>query len=123
MSVRRVAGVAGLISAAVLFTACGAVYAQGGPRYPYPGTRGPTVYRGYSDPAYQRGYDDGYRQGFDAARDGERYDVRRERWYRSADRGYDRRYGSRNQWQRVYRDGFTQGYDLGYRDGRYRRRW
>ena len=55
-------------------TACGSVYAQGRrypnyPNYPsYPGSRGGRVYQ---DPAYARGYDDGYRQGLDAARDGD----------------------------------------------------
>ena len=114
--------------AAILFTlaataACSSVYAQGrGYPYPnYPSQRG-GVYRGggYQDYAYSRGFDDGYRQGLDAARDGDRYDVRRERDYRSGDRGYDRRYGSRSQYQRVYRDGFSAGYDQGYREGRYR---
>ena len=108
-------------------TACSSVYAQGRrdyPNYPnYPSSRG-----GYNNPAYSRGYDDGYRKGIEAARDGDRYDVRREGLYRDGDRGYDRRYGSRNQWQRIYRDGFQSGYDSGYRNarnqnGRYRRRY
>ncbi len=115
----------GIRRAAILFTlcataACRSVNAQGrGYPYPnYPNQRS-GVFRGYQGPAYNRGFDDGYRQGLDAARDGDRYDVRREGQYRSADRGYDRRYGSRSDWQRVYRNGFTQGYDRGYRDGRY----
>lgn len=116
--------------AAVLFalaftTACTSVYAQGRGYPNYPGNRG-GVYRGYQDPAFSRGYDDGYRQGLDAARDGDRYDIRRESWYRSGDRGYYRRYGSRNQYRQIYRDGFANGYDAGYRDGRaryQRRRW
>ena len=125
----------GIRAAAILFTllattACGTAYAQGR-RYPYPtnpSQRGGVYRGGYQDVAYNRGFDDGYRQGLDAARDGDRYDVRRERQYRSADRGYDRRYGSRSNWQRVYRSGFTQGYEQGYRDARYRdngryRRW
>jgi hypothetical protein len=106
-------------------TACSSVYAQGRqyPNYPsypnsqtYPGSRGG---RGYENPAYTRGYDDGYRQGLEAGRGRDYYDPRRESWYRSADRGYDRRYGSRTQWRQVYRDGFGVGYDVGYRDGRY----
>ena len=107
---------------ALLFTtACGTTYAQGRGYPNYPGSRG-GVYRGGGNynAALQRGYDDGYRQGVEAARDGSRYDVRRESWYRSADRGYDRRYGSRNQYQREYRDGFARGYDRGYREARYR---
>jgi len=107
----------------LFFTAaCGTTYAQGR-QYPnYPNSRG-GVYRnggGYASGALQRGFDDGYRRGLDAAHDGDRYDVRRDSWYRSADRGYDRRYGSRNEYQREYRSGFTRGYDQGYRDARYR---
>jgi hypothetical protein len=108
---RRRIQIAAILLALVVAPACGSIYAQGRPRYPnypnypnYPGSRG--GYRGNSDAAYSRGYEDGYRQGLDAARDGNRYDVRRERWYRSAERGYN----------------------VGYRDGRYRdngryRRW
>jgi hypothetical protein len=114
----------GIRLAAILFTlfattACGTVYAQGRRGYPYPtypSQRGGVYRGGYSNPAYERGFDAGYRRGLDAARDGDRYDVRRERDYRNA----DRRYGSRSEWQRVYRDGFASGYDQGYRDARYR---
>ncbi len=106
-----------VVLSALLFTAaCGTTYAQGR-NYPnYPGSRGGV----YANAALQRGFDDGYRQGLDAALDGDRYDVRRESWYRSGDRGYDRRFGSRNQYQQQYRSGFTRGYDQGYREGRYR---
>lgn len=121
--------------AAVLFAvaaaaACSPVYSQGRGYPNYPSTSSPRggVYRGgYVDTAYQRGFDDGYTRGLDAARDGDRFDPRRERWYRSADRGYSSRYGARNEYRQVYRDGFTRGYDRGYREGRYEnrnyRRW
>lgn len=111
-----------VLSAVLLTAACGSTYAQGRPNYPnypYPDARGGPR-GGYADPAYSQGFDDGYRQGLDAARDGDRYNVRRERWYRSADRGYNRRYGPREAWRRVYRDGFAAGYDRGYREARYR---
>jgi hypothetical protein len=118
-----------VVLSALVTTACGTVYAQGR-GYPgspnYPGRGG--VYRGggYVDVAFQRGFDDGYRQGMEAARDGDRYDLRREGWYRSGDRGYDRRYGPRDEYRQIYRNGFSRGYDQGYRDGRsygrYRRR-
>ena len=99
--------------------ACGTVYAQGRPNYPtYP--RGGVYRGGYQDAAMQRGFDDGYRRGLDAARDGDRYDPRRENWYRSGDRGYDERYGSPDGYRQAYRDAFTRGYDQGYREGRYR---
>jgi hypothetical protein len=75
----------GIRAAAILFTlavtaACSSVYAQGRgyPNPSYPNQRGGVYRGGYQNPAYNRGLDDGYRQGFDAARDGDRYDVRRE---------------------------------------------
>lgn len=122
-----------LVLTLLFTTACGSTYAQGrrnSPNHPHypssPGRGG--VSRGYQDPAYARGVEDGYRRGLEAAHDGDRYDVRRENLYRNAEHGYDRRYGSRNEWRQVYRDGFTRGYDQGYREarsrdnGRYRRR-
>jgi hypothetical protein len=108
-------------------TACGTIYAQGRgyPTYPSPRGGGGGVYRGgYVDIAYQNGFDDGYRRGVDAARSGDRFDPRRERWYRSGDRGYDRRLGHRSEYRQIYRDGFTRGYERGYREAaRGRRRW
>jgi hypothetical protein len=106
-------------------TACSSVYSQGRRTYPNDPSQRGSVYRGggYNDPAYSRGYDDGYRKGLETARDRDRYDVRREGLYRDGDRGYDRRYGSRNQWRQVYRDGFAAGYNEGYRNGGYQSRY
>ena len=111
-------------------TACG-VYAQGRgyPNYPSGPSRGGVSRGGQVEVAYARGYDDGYEQGLQAARSGRRFDPRRERWYRSAERGYSSRYGSREQYRQIYRDGFMRGYERGYQearyrdDGRYRRRY
>ncbi len=72
----------------------------------------------HNNPAAAAGYDDGYRQGLDDARDGDRSDPVRARNYRSADRGYDRRYGSKDEWKRIYREGFMSGYQRGYREAR-----
>lgn len=121
MRMHRGGRIAAVLLALLFSTACGSVYAQNRRTYPtypgYPGSGG--VYRDrYNNPAYSRGYDDGYRSGVSAARDGDRYDVRRERDYRDADNGYDRRYGSRDQWRQVYRDGFASGYDEGFRNSR-----
>jgi hypothetical protein len=107
-------------------TACGAAYAQGRGYPNYPSQRG-GVYRSV-DVAYERGFEDGYDRGRRAARSNDRFDPRRERWYRSADRGYNRRYGSENRYRQSYRDAFVRGYEQGYREGRYRddrsrRRW
>ena len=110
----------------------GAVFGAGTqypPPPPYPGQAGSRGYdnrRGYDDRrgyggrefALSRGFDDGYRQGFDGARDRDRYDPRRERWYRDAERGYDRDYRMpRDAYRDVYRRGFLEGYESGYRDG------
>jgi hypothetical protein len=105
----------------------GAVFGTG-PQYPppptatyggRPGPGGYGNYRGFGarDCALNRGYNDGYEQGFEAARDRDRFDPRRERWYRDAQRGYDRDYRmSRNEYRDVYRRGFLDGYELAYRD-------
>ena len=77
--------------------AVGAVFSSG-PQYPpppyegRPGQDGYGRYRGYGGREYalNRGFNDGYEQGFEAARDRDRYEPRRERWYRDAERGYDR---------------------------------
>jgi hypothetical protein len=101
----------------------GAVFTTG-PQYPPPYTgRGRPGdygnYRGYGgrEFALNRGFNDGYEQGFKAARDRDRYDPRRERWYRSGERGYERDYRmSRAEYRDFYRRGFLQGYEAGYRD-------
>lgn len=73
---------------------------------------------GYGNPAAEAGYEDGYRQGVDDARDGDRRDPVRAKRYREGDRGYDRRYGSRDDWKAAYRQAFIAGYDRGYREFR-----
>lgn len=89
------------------------------------GGRGDGGYRGggavYADPATAAGFEDGYRQGAEDARDGDRFDPVRAKRYREGDRGYDRRYGSREQWKTAYRQGFRAGYERGSREGRYSR--
>jgi hypothetical protein len=89
----------------------------------YPDARYPGVYQGggygYRSPAAEHGYREGYERGRDAARDRDRYDPVREKWYREGDRHYNNRYGSRDRWKQEYRDAFRQGYDRGYREGRY----
>ena len=74
--------------------------------------------RAIDNPAASAGYEDGYKQGVDDARDGDRSDPVRAKRYREGDRGYDRRYGSRDDWKRVYREAFLSGYQRGYREGR-----
>lgn len=67
--------------------------------------------------AFEYGADDGYDRGLEDGRDRSRHDPTRHRDYRSADRGYESRFGSREQYRAMYRDGFRDGYDRGYRDG------
>ena len=70
----------------------------------------------YGSPAAQAGYRDGYDQGRDDARDGDRYDPIRAPRYRAGDHDYSGRYGARESYKREYRAAFEQGYERGYRD-------
>jgi hypothetical protein len=76
----------------------------------------------YQEPAFARGYADGYATGAGDSRDRDRYDPVGHRDYRSADQGYQRDYGSRDAYRNNYRAGFRQGYDEGYRENERGRR-
>ena len=89
------------------------VYAQGR----RDSRRDPRVLRGYQDPAFARGYSDGWDHGAQDRRDRDRYDPVRHGDYRDADDGYARSYGSRDAYKNNYRSGFRQGYEEGYRSG------
>jgi flagellar biosynthesis/type III secretory pathway protein FliH len=88
--------------------------------YGYPQQGGYGQYDGYNSPAFDNGTRDGYEKGLEDARKNRSFDVLRHAWYRSGDRHYEGRYGSREQYRNIYRRGFQQGYDRGYREGRYR---
>ena len=79
--------------------------------------RDPRVLRGYQDPAFARGYSDGWEHGADDRRDRDRYDPVRHGDYRDGDDGYSRSYGSKDAYKNNYRAGFRQGYEDGYRNG------
>lgn len=81
------------------------------------GDRGEYNYR-YSKPAIENGYRDGFDKGREDARDRDRYNPERHGRYRSADRGYERRYGDKDDYRRIYRRGFQQGYRDGYMSAR-----
>ena len=84
--------------------------------------RGPGRTRGYQDPAFSRGYSDGWEKGRDDGRDRDRYDPVRHGDYKDGDNGYERSYGSKDAYKNNYRSGFRQGYEAAYRDTRgYRR--
>jgi hypothetical protein len=77
----------------------------------------PPFQRGYQDPAFARGYSDGWEKGLDDGRDRDRYEPVRHKDYRQADDGYSRAYGSKDVYKNNYRAGFRQGYEDGYRGG------
>jgi len=68
------------------------------------------------DLAFDNGYADGLEKGRDDAQDRRNFDPTRHKWYRSGDRHYESRYGSRSQYENIYRDGFRSGYEAAYRD-------
>jgi hypothetical protein len=74
--------------------------------------------RAYQEPAYARGYADGYRHAQEDREDRRSYDPVAHRDYREADQGFYRSYGSRDAYKNNYRAGFRAGYDAGYRDVR-----
>jgi hypothetical protein len=92
---------------------------DGNDRYGYPNS-GSNRY-GYNNAAYDRGYRDGLEKGREDARDRDSFDPVRHSWYRNGNRGYEGRYGTRDQYKLVYRDGFEAGYAQAYRaaGGRY----
>ena len=90
-------------------------------RYPtsrYPNSRG--TYR-YSSVAFDNGYNDGIDKGREDGRDRDSYDPNRHSRYRSADHGYEKRYGSKDEYKEVYREGFREGYNDAYRQSNTRR--
>jgi hypothetical protein len=88
------------------------------PGRPYPQGRYPSNSRGeyrYQSIAFDNGYNDGLEKGREDSRDRDSYDPNRHSRYRSADRGYESRYGSKDAYRQIYRDGFEAGYDDAYR--------
>jgi flagellar biosynthesis/type III secretory pathway protein FliH len=77
-------------------------------------------YGGYTNVVVQNGVNDGYEKGVEDARKNRSFDPLRHAWYRSADRHYEGRFGSREQYKDLYRQGFRDGYERGFREGRYR---
>ena len=73
------------------------------------------IYDRARTPAYETGFRDGLQRGREDVSRRNWYDLNRHGWYRSADRGYDSRYGSRGDYERWYREGFEAGYSQSYR--------
>lgn len=74
------------------------------------------VPRGYQEPAFARGYGDGYQRGLADGKSRDRYDPANSLDYRNGDQGYSNAYGSRDAYRSNYRAGFRQGYEEGYRE-------
>lgn len=91
----------------------------------YPGTYGNTYPNSNTYPGNGRGnvnsvaYDTGYRDGVEKGREdanrNNSYDPVRHSWYRSGDRGYNSRYGTKDSYKLTYRDGFEAGYEQSFR--------
>ena len=89
----------------------------GNNRYGYPNSypnSGSNRY-GVNNAAYDNGYRDGLEKGREDLQDRDSYDPVRHSWYRSGDRGYNSRYGTKDAYKLTYRDGFEAGYEQGYR--------
>jgi opacity protein-like surface antigen len=76
--------------------------------------------RGASDLAFSNGFDDGYKEGLNDGRHRHRNDPYAESRYRSADHGFEKWYGSREQYRLSYRDAFRRGYERGFSEGWHR---
>jgi hypothetical protein len=80
----------------------------------YPNGNYPTGSRSTYDPAFDSGFRDGLEKGREDRGDNDSFDPVRHAWYRSANRGYNSRYGTRDQYKLAYRDGFEAGYEQAY---------
>jgi hypothetical protein len=70
----------------------------------------------YNSVPFQNGDRDGYDKGREDANRNNSFDPVRHSRYRSADNGYNNRYGTRDDYKLVYREGFEAGYERGYRE-------
>jgi hypothetical protein len=83
-------------------------------RYPNDRNRG----YGNNSAAFDNGYRDGLEKGREDARDNDSFDPVRHSRYRSGDRGYNSRYGTRDAYKLAFGDGFESGYAQAYRASR-----
>jgi len=95
--------------------AYGGVYDRSYPNT-YPNSNRNSGY-GYNSVPYDNGYRDGLEKGREDLNDRDSFDPVRHSWYRSGDRGYNSRYGTKDSYKLAYRDGFEAGYDQAYRGG------
>jgi hypothetical protein len=87
-----------------------------------PGVFAPQAAPGaYQEPAFARGYSDGFKQGMNDGRGRHAYNAINHGDYRDGDNGYYRSYGPRDAYKNNYRSGYRSGYEEGYRNGTGRR--
>jgi len=84
------------------------------PRLGYPDRGYPFDQQSRTVP-YEQGFKDGRDKGHDDRSDDKRFDPTRHGRYESADRGYEKRYGDKDEYRATYREGFRAGYAEGYR--------
>ena len=81
--------------------------------------------RGYRDygfnAAKQYGYQDGINDGAADRRTGHSFRPGHDNNYKHADRGYDSRFGNKNEYKAYYRQAYEQGYQQGYNGNPWRR--
>src|SRR5262245_43046039 len=82
----------------------------------------PPAARANTEPAFARGYSDGFKHAQDGRQERQRYDPVGHREYREADQGFSPSYGTIEAYRNNYRAGFRAGYDAGYRDDTGKRR-
>lgn len=82
----------------------------------------PVTGHAYEEPAFARGYADGFKHAQGDRRERRGYDPVAHRDYRDADQGFSRSYGALDAYRNNYRAGFRAGYDAGYRNDTGRRR-
>lgn len=76
--------------------------------------------------AQRYGYQDGLKDGADAAREGDRYHPQNSGDWQKGTNGYESRYGSKGAYKQAYRSAYVQGYQEGYQrnsNARNGRRW
>lgn len=69
---------------------------------------------GYMNTAQRYGYQDGFRDGADAAREGDRYHPQNSGDWQKGTNGYESRYGNRGAYKQAYRSSYLEGYRAGY---------
>ncbi len=116
MSLRNIA-----LSVALLFAFCGFALAQQIPQPPpypsqgYYGQPASPTYQSpnWGNPAYQRGYQDGLKDGRSDWQDNHAYRPTGTEKYEDAP-GYDSAYGAKNVYSQIYQEGYVYGYQVGY---------